>query len=89
VTKPFTAYVTGTHIAVVVFYLDGKRLKTVTKRDSSGRFSIRISPAALTQGKVHHLTAVVEPVAHSGQPLRTERRTFAVCAKPTLPRFTG
>jgi hypothetical protein len=89
VTKPFKTYVTGSSIARVVYYLDGRRLATVSRRDSQGHFSITIRPAALTAGKSHRLTAVVEPVLHGGQPVRTVRRTFAVCAKPALPRFTG
>jgi hypothetical protein len=89
VTKPFKTYVTGSSIAKVVYYLDGKRIATVSKRDSAGHLSVTVRPAALTKGKTHHLTAVVEPVAHSGQPVRTVRRTFAVCGAPTVPRFTG
>jgi hypothetical protein len=89
VTKTFTVYVTGTSIATVVYYLDGHRIKTVSKHDSHGHFSLTVSPAPLGKGKTHHLTAVVEPVPHSGQPLRTVRRTFAVCGAPVLPRFTG
>jgi hypothetical protein len=89
VTKTFTVYVTGKSIAKVVYYLDGHRIKTVSKRDSQGHLSVTITPAPLTRGKTHHLTAVVEPVPHSGQPLRTVRRTFAVCGTPALPRFTG
>jgi hypothetical protein len=89
VTKPFKVYVTGASIAGVVYYLDGKRIATVSKRDSAGHFSVTVRPAALTKGKTHHLTAVVKPVAHAGQPVRTVRRTFAVCGAPTVPRFTG
>jgi hypothetical protein len=89
VTRPFKIYVTGSSIKSVTYSLDGKRLGTVTKKDSSGHFSITVKPGALGKGKVHHLTAVVAPVAHSGQPVRTVRRSFAVCAAPTVPRFTG
>jgi hypothetical protein len=89
VTKTFKIYVTGLNVARVTYYLDGKRLGTVSKRDAQGRLSFTIRPAPLAKGRLHHLTAVTEPVAHSGQPIRTVRRTFAICAKPTLPRFTG
>ncbi|MEA2297357.1 MAG: hypothetical protein QOF77_293 [Solirubrobacteraceae bacterium] len=89
VTTQFKIYVTGLSVARVTYYLDGKRLGSVSKRDGQGHLSITIRPAGLSKGKLHRLTAVTEPVAHSGQPVRTVRRTFAVCAKPTLPRFTG
>ncbi len=89
VTRSFKIYVTGTAIKSVSYSLDGKRLGTVSKKDSSGHFSITVTPGALRKGQVHHLTAVVTPVAHSGQPVRTARRSFAVCAAPTVPRFTG
>ncbi|MGI8800740.1 MAG: hypothetical protein ACR2KV_01000, partial [Solirubrobacteraceae bacterium] len=89
VTRTFKIYVTGLSVKAVTYYLDGKRLATVSKRDALGRLSLSITPARLRAGSLHHLVAVVQPVAHSGQPLRTVRRTFAVCAKPTLPRFTG
>ncbi len=89
VTRPFKIYVSGGSIKSVSYSLDGQRIGTVTKKDSSGHFSITVKPGALSKGKVHHLTAVVAPVAHSGQPVRTVRRSFAVCAAPTVPRFTG
>ncbi len=89
VTTSFKIYVTGTNIRAVVYYLDGKRIGSVSQRDSLGRLSFTVNPGALAKGKVHHLTAITQPVAHSGQPVRTARRTFAVCAPTRLPRFTG
>jgi hypothetical protein len=89
VATKFKVFVSGQNMASVIYYLDGKRIATVTKRDGLGHLSVTINPAKLSKGKLHHLTAVVTPVLHSGQPVRTVRRTFAVCAKPRLPRFTG
>ncbi|MGI8802951.1 MAG: hypothetical protein ACR2KV_12380, partial [Solirubrobacteraceae bacterium] len=89
VTRTFKIYVTGLNIRAVVYYLDGKRLGSVSHRDALGRLAFTVRPGALKAGSVHRLTAVTQPVAHSGQPVRTARRTFAVCAKPSLPRFTG
>ncbi|MCA1690066.1 MAG: hypothetical protein LC720_06420, partial [Actinobacteria bacterium] len=89
VATKFKVFVNGQKVASVIYYVDGKRIATVTKRDGLGHLSVTINPASLTKGKLHHLTAVVAPVLHSGQPVRTVRRTFAVCGKPTLPRFTG
>jgi hypothetical protein len=89
VTTSFKIYVTGTNIRAVVYYLDGKRIGSVSRRDSLGRLSFTVNPKPLAKGKVHHLTAITQPVPHSGQPVRTARRTFAVCAPVTLPRFTG
>ncbi len=89
VTTSFKIYVTGTNIRAVVYYLDGRRIGSVSRRDSLGRLSFTVNPGALAKGKVHHLTAITQPVPHSGQPVRTARRTFAVCAPTSLPRFTG
>jgi hypothetical protein len=89
ISKPVKVYVTGSRIARVVFYLDGKRLGTVSKRDSLGRFLVTISPEHLTKGKIHHLTVVTEPVLHSGQPVHTLHRDLDVCGTPRLPLFTG
>jgi hypothetical protein len=89
VATKFKVFVNGQKMASVIYYVDGKRIATVTKRDGLGHLSVTINPASLSKGKLHHLTAVVVPVLHSGQPVRTVRRTFAVCGKPTLPRFTG
>jgi hypothetical protein len=89
VATKFKVFVNGQKMASVIYYVDGKRIATVTKRDGLGHLSVTINPAPLSKGKLHHLTAVVTPIPHSGQPVRTVRRTFAVCGKPTLPRFTG
>ncbi len=89
VATPFKVFVSGLSIARVTYYVDGRRLPRVNQADSQGHFSVTIKTAGLAKGKLHHLTAVIEPVAHSGQPVRTVRRTFAVCATPSLPRFTG
>ncbi|MCA1656385.1 MAG: hypothetical protein LC713_01495, partial [Actinobacteria bacterium] len=89
VTKTFTISLAGAKVARVTLYLDGKRVAVSSKKDAQGRFSFTVNPAPLGKGKLHRLTAVAEPVAHSGQPVRTVRRSFAVCAKPKLPRFTG
>ncbi len=86
---PFRLTITGIHIQSVTYYLEGKRIVTVTKHDSRGRFYLTIRPAGLSRGKLHHLLIVAAPVRHSGQPLRSFRRTFAVCAGFVVPRFTG
>jgi hypothetical protein len=89
VSTPFKVYVSGTGIRAVTFYVDGKKVGSTSVRDPQGRLAITINTARLVAGKVHQLKAITQPVPHSGQPVHTLRRSFAVCAKPTLPRFTG
>ncbi|MEA2299441.1 MAG: hypothetical protein QOF77_2377 [Solirubrobacteraceae bacterium] len=89
VSTPFKVSLSGPHIARVTWYIEGKRIATVTRHDSAGRFVFTINPKGLSRTRFHHLLVVAQPVPHSGQPVRTVRRTFAVCAKLTLPRFTG
>ena len=89
ISTAFKVYVTGTGVRAVTFYVDGRKVGTASVRDPQGRLGITISPARLSAGKVHQLKAITQPVPHSGQPVRTVRRSFAVCARPTLPRFTG
>ncbi|MFL5781701.1 MAG: SdrD B-like domain-containing protein, partial [Thermoleophilaceae bacterium] len=51
-TRPVVTWVRGHHIDHVVFYLDGKRRRTVRHADHRGRWSLRIERRKLTPG--HH-----------------------------------
>ena len=89
VATAFKVFVSGTGVRAVTFYVDGRKVGRASVRDAQRRLSITIDPSRLTAGKVHQLKAITQPLAHSGQPVRTVRRSFAVCARPRLPRFTG
>jgi uncharacterized repeat protein (TIGR01451 family) len=84
VQSPFRVGVGGSGIKRVTFSLNGKRVGVSTKRDSSGRFSIRITPSSST--KVQRVTAKVEYTAKKFGTTKTVTKTFGVC---TTPRFTG
>lgn len=91
--RRFRAVVTGSGIERVTFYLDGRRRKTVRKRDSKGRFTHRIVPRKLEPGR-HRVTAKArfEPVTATKS--RRLSRRFRVCASARRsarsgPRFTG
>jgi hypothetical protein len=89
VDTAFRVYVTGLHIQRVSYYLEGKLITTVTKHDSRGRFALTINGRGLSRSRAHHVLIVAQPVAHSGQPVRMLRRSFAVCAGFVVPQFTG
>jgi uncharacterized repeat protein (TIGR01451 family) len=85
----FRARVAGTRIARVVFMLDGKRIKTLTRRNFRRTFAIRINPARLSIG-VHRLIARVTFERGSGTRARSYRLSFQRCPRALrAPRFTG
>ena len=87
--RPFTAGVRGTGIARVVFRLDGKRIATVTTRDRSGLYALRVNPARYRVG-IHRLVATVIFSASSHAKPRTLRASFQRCGSRLIaPRFTG
>lgn len=89
VTSAFNARVRGAKIAKVVFLLDGKVIKTVTKPNLAGDYLARISPAKLRIG-VHRLVAKVTFQAASKTAAKTLRLSFQRCGRAlALPRFTG
>ena len=58
VSKIFNARVRGKQVAKVVFKLDGKTIKTLTKPNSGANFQVHINPAKFKIG-VHRITATV------------------------------
>jgi hypothetical protein len=88
-TRAFNARVAGTKIAKVIFYLDGKRIKTVTRKNLRGTFAVRIDPRRLKLG-VHRLIAKVTFQRGSATKARTFRLSFQHCPRALrAPRFTG
>ena len=80
---------TGKRIAKVTFYLDGKKVRTVTHPDSHGRWGLRVTPRTLPYGR-HRLRVVVTFVAGSTTKSKTLSLSFTRChAAVVTPKFTG
>jgi hypothetical protein len=89
VGKVFQARVRGTKIARVVFRLDGKVVKRLTKPNQSTAFAFRVDTKKLRIG-VHRLVATITFQAGSGTKPKTLRLSFQRCARKLVaPRFTG
>ena len=101
VSRAFTARVRGKQVVKVVFKLDGKTIKTLTKPNAGANFELRVDPAKLRIG-VHRIVAnvIVENVTinpdtrqvirRQNQKAKILRISFQRCAKKlAAPRFTG
>jgi len=87
VKQAFKARVTGRSIARVTFSVDGKKVKTLTAKQST--YSLTIRPARYGFGR-HKIVAKVEFTAASGTAARKLPLTFRRCAQGAVaPRFTG
>ena len=83
--RPFTARIRGRGIASVVFYLDGRKVRTVRGANPK----LRVDPRRMSVG-VHRLVAVVRFNASSRTAPRRIVRSFQRCARALQePRFTG
>lgn len=81
------ATVTGHEITKVTFYVDGKRIRTLTRPDARGRWSL--STRVRSFG-THRVRATVEFTRASGTQAKTLRLSFARCrATVARPQFTG
>ena len=78
------AWVAGDDIARVAFYVDGDRVKTVTKPNAAGRYAFSMSCSRLSFG-AHRASAVVTSSEGSRQALRFQ----ITRAAQVSPRFTG
>jgi hypothetical protein len=71
----------------VTFSVDGKKVKTLTAKQST--YSLTIRPARYGFGR-HKIVAKVEFTAASGTAARKLPLTFRRCAQGAVaPRFTG
>lgn len=87
--RAFHARVRGVRIARVVFKLDGKRIKTLTRKNFRGTYAVRIDPRRLRIG-VHRLVATVTFQRGSATRAKTFRLSFQRCPRALrAPRFTG
>jgi hypothetical protein len=75
---PFRVQVRGTSIRKVVFRLDGRTVKTLTRPNRGKRYSLRITPRKLALGR-HRVTTVTSFSAASRTRAKTMRLTFRRC----------
>ncbi len=73
----FRAYVFGSGVRAVTYYLSGRRMGHVARPDARGRFAVRISRQTLRRGVRYRVVARVALRPRGG---RTLRRTVLVCA---------
>jgi hypothetical protein len=87
IKQAFRARVTGRSIAVVSFWVDGKRVKRLTGERSV--YAVKIRPSKYGFGR-HRVIARVRFTAESGTAPRRLPLTFRRCARGAVaPRFTG
>ena len=88
-SRAFHARIRGVKIAKVVFKLDGRRVKTLTRKNFRGTYAVRIDPRHLRLG-VHRLVATVTFQRGSATKAKTFRLAFQRCPRALrAPRFTG
>jgi hypothetical protein len=89
VQRTFAVRITGRNIARVIFFIDGKRVKTVSQPDRQGRFILRVDITRYNR-KPHKLRAQVFYTDESRTASTTKKLSFKRCAKAKAkPRFTG
>ena len=89
VTTNFNVQVYGRQIQKVVFYLDGKKIKSLTQPNKGTRFALPVRPNSLRRG-THRVLAVTYFTKASGTKSRTLRVVFQRCGRAAVsPRFTG
>jgi uncharacterized repeat protein (TIGR01451 family) len=87
-TRATFAYVTGTEITKVAFYVDGKRRAVVRKADSRGRWKVQIVPKRLRYGR-HKVRAVISFANGSTRTSSALSLQFSRCRPDPHPKFTG
>jgi hypothetical protein len=87
-TRTVKASVTGRQIRRVTFFVRGHKVRTVTKADRNGRFTIALRTSSLRRG-TNIVLARVEFTAASRTRTRNLRITVTRCAHTVRPRFTG
>ena len=80
--------VSGSRIARVSFYLDGRYVGTRTKADRGKLFTMTVRGAKLRRGS-HTVMAKITYLPGSNPQTRTLTLSFARCARAVTPKFTG
>jgi hypothetical protein len=88
-TNAVAATVTGKRIVKVTFYVDHKKVKTLTKPNKGGGWSLSVNMRQIAYGS-HRVEAKVEFAKSSGTKAKTLRLSFNRCgANNVKPQFTG
>jgi hypothetical protein len=89
-TNVVAASVTGKRIVKVTFYVDGRKVKTLTKPNGkAGAFKLPINVRKLGYG-AHRVQAKVQFATSSGTKAKTLRLSFSRCGGAAAqPHFTG
>lgn len=85
VLRPVHARVRGRHIRRVVFYLDGRRLKTVSRADRAGVYGVTVQRGSLRPGK-HVLRAKVTFKERAGRETEYLTLRFRRCLAGSAPK---
>jgi hypothetical protein len=81
--------VSGKRIVKVTFYLDGKKVKTLTKPNKGSGWVLPLNVRRLAYGS-HRVQAKVQFAKASGTKAKTMRLSFSRCgAAAAQPQFTG
>src|SRR5919197_1100161 len=88
-TNAIAATVSGRRIVKVTFYVDGKKVKTLTKANKGGRWVLPLNVKRLAFG-THRVEAKVQFAKSSQTKAKTLRLSFSRChAADAQPKFTG
>jgi hypothetical protein len=88
-TNAVAATVTGKRIVKVTFYVDHKKVKTLTKPNKGGGWALSVNMRQIAYGS-HRVEAKVEFAKSSGTKAKTRRLSFNRCgANDVRPQFTG
>ena len=83
------ATVSGRRIVKVTFYVDGKKVKTLTKADRNGRWVLPMNVKRFAFG-THRVRVVVQFAKSSQTKAKTLRLSFNRCHSAAVrPQFTG
>jgi hypothetical protein len=83
------ATVSGKRIVKVTFYVDNKKVKTLTKPNKSGGWTLSVAMRKVAYGS-HRVHAKVEFAKSSGTAAKTLQLAFTRCgASNARPQFTG
>jgi hypothetical protein len=83
------ATVTGRHIVKVTFYVDGKKVKTLTKPNKGTRWVLPLNVRRMAYGS-HRVQAKVQFAKASATQSKTLRLSFSRCGQTAAqPQFTG
>jgi hypothetical protein len=87
--KYANAYVTGRQIRRVTFYVNGRKVKTLTRPDRVKRYLLRYTVKPMKVG-TYKVRARVEFTRASGSSPKTFNLQFSRCApRGVSPTFTG